>query len=112
MKDKCIPKTGDNTFSGTLYQGTGPAFDTVPFDPNQIVPVAMGTGTLTFSDANNGSFAYTVKGISQTKAITREVFGPLPICTWGHERILRWRPTFRTCGGLRRRAPNLDAEST
>ena len=36
----------------------------------------MGTGTLTFSDANNGSFAYTVKGISQTKAITREVFGP------------------------------------
>jgi hypothetical protein len=38
---------------------------------------------LTFSDANDGTFAYTVKGISQTKAITRQTFGPLPLCTFG-----------------------------
>jgi hypothetical protein len=43
----------------------------------------VGTGTLTFSDADNGSFGYTVNGISQTKAITREVFGPLPSCIFG-----------------------------
>jgi hypothetical protein len=29
-----------------------------------------------FTDASNGTFAYSVNGISQTKAITREVFVP------------------------------------
>jgi hypothetical protein len=43
----------------------------------------VGTGTLTFADLNTGTFAYTVNGITQTKAITREVFGQLPTCTFG-----------------------------
>src|SRR4029450_3784181 len=43
----------------------------------------VGSGTLAFSDANNGTFSYTVNGISQTKSITRQVFGPVPTCTWG-----------------------------
>jgi hypothetical protein len=30
--------------------------------------------TLTFADGNNATFAYTVNGIAQNKAITREVF--------------------------------------
>ncbi|MDQ6923967.1 MAG: hypothetical protein M3Z74_07315 [Pseudomonadota bacterium] len=77
------PNTGGNTFSGTLYQVTGPAFDAVPFDPAQVIGTPVGTGTLSFSDAANGTFAYTVNGISQTKSITREVFGPLPHCTFG-----------------------------
>jgi hypothetical protein len=38
---------------------------------------------LTFTDGNNGAFAYTVNGISQTKPITRLLFGTLPTCTWG-----------------------------
>jgi predicted dienelactone hydrolase len=77
------PNTGGNTFTGTLLQVTGPAFDAVPFDPAQVSGSAVGTGTLTFTDADNGTFAYTVNGISQTKAITREVFGPLPSCVFG-----------------------------
>ena len=32
---------------------------------------------------DSGTFAYTVNGIQQTKAITRQVFGPLPTCTFG-----------------------------
>jgi hypothetical protein len=77
------PKTAQNTYSGTLYQTTGPAFNAVPFNPMQVTPTQVGTGTLSFSDANNGTFAYTVNGISQTKNITRQVFGPLPTCTSG-----------------------------
>ncbi len=74
-------------YTGTLFQGTGPAFDTVPFPPLG-APAAQparrsATATLTFSDANNGTFAYTVNGIAQTKAITRETFGPLPTCVFG-----------------------------
>jgi hypothetical protein len=77
------PNTGGNTFSGSLLTVTGPAFDAVPFDPSQVVGTVVGTGTLNFTDANNGTFAYTVNGISQTKNITREVFGPLPTCVFG-----------------------------
>ena len=77
------PKTAPNTYSGALYQTTGPPFNAVPFNPMQVTPTQVGTGTLSFSDANNGTFAYTVNGIAQTKNITREVFGPLPTCTFG-----------------------------
>jgi hypothetical protein len=80
-------KTTATTFSGALLQGTGPAFDAVPFpplgSPGGATGSTVGTGTLTFSDANNGTFSYTVNGISQTKAITRQSFGPIPVCTFG-----------------------------
>jgi hypothetical protein len=56
---------------------------TLAFDPAQVQRIEVGTGTLAFSDADNGTFSYTVNGISQTKSITRQVFGPLPRCTWG-----------------------------
>jgi hypothetical protein len=85
-------KTAPNTFSGTLLQATGPPFDTVPFppigSPSGASGAAVGSGTLTFSDANNGSFAYTVNGVSQTKLITRETFGPLPVCIFGAQASL------------------------
>lgn len=74
------PKTGPGVYSGTLYTTVGPAFDAMPFNPAQVVPNPVGTGTLTFSDLNDGTFAYSVTGISQVKSITREVFGPLPTC--------------------------------
>jgi hypothetical protein len=74
------PKTAPNTYSGTLYTTTGPAFNTLPFNPNAVLATAVGSGTLTFSDANNASFSYTVNGISQVKALTHQVFGTLPSC--------------------------------
>ena len=74
-------KIGDNTFSGTLYRTTGPAFSANPWSPSQVVGTAVGAATFTFSDASNGTFAYTVNGISQTKPITRQVFAfPTPTC--------------------------------
>ncbi len=75
--------SGGNKFTGTLYATHGPPFNAVPFNPGLVVPTAVGTGTLTFTDSNNGSFAYTVNGTSQVKAITRQVFGPLPTCRFG-----------------------------
>ena len=75
--------TTSNIYSGTLYQTHGPAFSAVPFSPAAVTATPVGTGTLTFSDNSNGSFSYTVNGIQQTKPITRQVFGPLPSCTFG-----------------------------
>jgi sugar lactone lactonase YvrE len=70
-------------YSGTLYQTRGPAFSAMPFNPAAVTATAVGSGTLTFSDPDNGRFAYVVNGSAQTKTITRQVFGPLPTCTFG-----------------------------
>ncbi len=81
-------KTGNAVFSGTLYQTTGPAFDAVPFDPGQVAGTAVGTGTISFTDANNGIFGYTVNDVSQAKPITRQVFGQMPICIFSAQNNL------------------------
>ncbi|MFI4888138.1 MAG: hypothetical protein ACHP7B_05265 [Burkholderiales bacterium] len=67
-------RTAPNVFTGTLYRTTGPAFDAMPFDPTKVVRTPVGTATFTFADGNHATFAYTVNGVSQAKAITREVF--------------------------------------
>jgi hypothetical protein len=74
------PKIAPNTYGGTLYTTTGPAFSAPSFSPAQVVPTAVGTGMLSFSDASNGRFSYMVNFALQTKAITREAFGTLPSC--------------------------------
>jgi len=74
------PKTAPNTYSGALYTTTGPVFNAAPFNPAQVTATQVGNGTLTFNDANDGDFTYTVNGIAQNKAITRQVFGRLPNC--------------------------------
>jgi hypothetical protein len=74
------PKTSAGAYSGTLYATTGPPFSAMPFDPSQVQASAVGSATLTFDDPGNGTFAYAVNGVSQTKAITRQVFGSLPAC--------------------------------
>ena len=74
-------KTGTNTYSGTLFTTTGPSFDANPWDPKQVQVNPVGTATFTFSDANTGTFAYTLNGVSQTKSITRQVFSsPTTVC--------------------------------
>jgi hypothetical protein len=78
-----VTTTPATTFTGTLVQSTGPPFDSVPFNPSLVRSVAVGTATLTFTDLDNGTFAYTINGATQTKNITRQVFGPLPTCTFG-----------------------------
>ena len=76
-------KTEDGAYLGTLYQTQGPAFSSEPFIPLTVTLTAVGTGTLVFDDDNTGRFLYTVNGVSQTKAITRQVFGKLPTCVFG-----------------------------
>jgi hypothetical protein len=77
------PRSGGSTFGGALYRTTGPAFGAAPWSPAAVTKTVVGNGMLSFSDASNGAFAYTVDGISQTKSITRQAFGPLPVCTFG-----------------------------
>ncbi len=74
------PEVAPGVYSGALQVTTGPAFNAVPFNPAEVTTTQVGSATVSFSDANDGTFAYTVDGITQTKNITRQVFGPLPTC--------------------------------
>jgi len=64
------------TYAGTLYRSTGPAWSATPFDPAKVARLAVGTASVTFADGDSGTFAYTVNGRAQTKAITRQIFRP------------------------------------
>jgi hypothetical protein len=78
-------ETSEGTFSGPIYVDNGPPFNDYV---GSAVPTAVGNGTLTFTDDNNGSFAYTVRATmpatTQTKAITRFDLGtgPQPKCVY------------------------------
>ena len=83
-------KTAPDSYSGLLIQTSGPPFNAVPFDPNDVSRTPIGAATLTFRDGANGTFSYAVAGAAQSKAITRFAFGPVPTCTYGT------RPDFST----------------
>jgi lysyl endopeptidase len=76
-------KLAEGVYSGGISTSTGPSYASVPFNPSRVTRAQVGTGTLTFSDPNNGSFEYTVTGITQNKSITHEIFGPMPTCAFG-----------------------------
>jgi hypothetical protein len=60
-------------FTGPLYITSGPAYN-APFNPASMHLTNVGTGTLTFSSANAGTWSYTVNGVSGAKSITRQPF--------------------------------------
>ena len=74
-------RTAAGTYSGTLYRTSGPPFSAAAWDNSRVVLTPAGTGTFTFADAENGTFSYTVDGVSQSKPIARLVFAtPATIC--------------------------------
>ena len=74
-------KSADKVYAGSIYHTTGPAFNAVPFSPAQVVATEVGTVTLTFADADHGTFAYVVNGVSQSKPIVRQAYStPLSVC--------------------------------
>jgi len=76
-----LEKTGNATYSGTLYKTSGPPMTASPWDPSKVTRMQVGSATLTFRDDDNGTFAYTVNGIAGSKAITRQVFAcPVTRC--------------------------------
>jgi hypothetical protein len=77
-----LHKDAGATYSGPVSTVAGPPFNAVPFAPAP-VETQVGTMTATFSDATHGTLSYTVNGITQTKSIVPQQFGPLTTCAWG-----------------------------
>ena len=76
-----VLRTGNGTYSGTLYRTWGPPFNTLSWHPAQVSVMPVGSVTLEFTDANNARFSATAMGVSQSKTITRQVFSsPATVC--------------------------------
>jgi hypothetical protein len=74
-------RTTGNTFTGALYRTTGPAFDSAVWNAANVQATEVGTATFSFTDAGNGTFAYTLNGVSGSKPITKQVFSsPATVC--------------------------------
>jgi len=71
-----LRKGAVGTYSGPVSTVTGPPFDTLSWNGNQVVETQVGTASVTFTDGNAATFAYTVSGTSRSKAVTRQVFAP------------------------------------
>jgi hypothetical protein len=76
-----VTRTGPETYSGALQRVSGPAWNAIPWNPNSVSRLTVGSVTLQFTDASNGTMTYTVDGITQSKPITRQIYsGPLTVC--------------------------------
>ena len=67
-------QTTNDSFTGTLYTTTGPAYTATTFDPAQVKSTAVGSATVKFT-GDTGTFTATVNGVTQVKPITRLPFG-------------------------------------
>ena len=65
-------RQADGSFSGDLYQTSGPAFNATSF--SGVTVQTVGTMRLRFTDGNTGTLTYTYNGVTVTKAIQRQVF--------------------------------------
>jgi hypothetical protein len=66
--------TSATTFTAAMYQTSGPAASAATFDSTRVKVTPVGSATLTFTDANDAVFAYTVNGFSSSRNITRQPF--------------------------------------
>jgi hypothetical protein len=77
-----VEKTAPDTYSGALFLTTGSSFDA--YDATRLAFTQVGSVTFAFSDGNDGTFTYTVNGITQSKPIVRQIFGThVPTCVSG-----------------------------
>ncbi len=74
-------KTATNRYEGPIFRTTGPAFDVATWNPNAVLSPQVGTGVLAFSNADRGTFAYTIGGVNQSKNIVRQEYSaPVSTC--------------------------------
>jgi len=67
------PLTGVSC-TGDIYKVSGGTPPTVPWNGSGKVTSSAGSGTLTFADANTGTFIYTINDLPGSKSVSRLVF--------------------------------------
>jgi hypothetical protein len=64
----------DRTFSGEMFETTGPAYFTGVFDPSRVAVRSVGQASLRFDGENDATFSWTIGGVTREKRITRQLF--------------------------------------
>jgi hypothetical protein len=73
-------RTAPGRYSGALHETRGSPLG-APWNAQAFSSTVVGNASFGFSDAQNGSFTYTLDGVTQTKPITRQVFStPRTVC--------------------------------
>jgi hypothetical protein len=62
----------NSTWTGALYQTTGPYFETVPFNPALVTVTPVGTMTWASQGINTGTLSYVVNGAQIVKNVVRQ----------------------------------------
>jgi hypothetical protein len=75
-----LARQANGSFAGPLYRATGPAFYAQPWGANALTQV--GTMSIAFAGPDSATLVYTVNGVTVSKVITRQRFGPAPVCTF------------------------------
>ena len=83
---------GHKLFQGDIYATTGPAFSSASFDTSRVTATKVGTATIDFSSYAAATFSYTVSGVTQTKAISRQPFGNATPLWGGDVTDIWWNP--------------------
>ena len=77
-------KTGGEAYAGDILEVRGSPYDVSPYDPAKKVVATVGSGTLSFANASNGTFAFSANGVTRSIPITRfSLVGAMPTCTFG-----------------------------
>ena len=69
-----LTPAGGNSFSGQLFQSSGPYYGAGVFNSSAVTRNPVGTMTVSFGSSNAGTLTYTVNGVSVTKSIVRFTF--------------------------------------
>jgi hypothetical protein len=70
---------GNGAFHGDAYETSGPPFNSIPFDGNQVTYRRVGWMAIQFADRNNGHFDYEINRVRQSRSIERYTFAEDPI---------------------------------
>lgn len=73
-------KRDDGTFTGDVYESSGPSFSAAGFDPQSVAPKLVGQGWLVQDDGNNVR-VNMAEGVA--RGLSRQTFGTLPLCSFG-----------------------------
>ena len=66
--------TSAGTYTGTAYRTAGPAWLGRAYDPSALQATPVGSVTFSFTDPSHAVMTYTIDGVTQSKAITRQPF--------------------------------------
>ena len=84
--------TSPSVFTGDLFTTTGPD-GLGAFDPARVVNSRIGVGTLNFTAADRATLSYTAYGISESRALQRQLFGVPGTVAPGQVGDMWWNPS-------------------